>query len=206
MRYYLLKISVFIFFMLPVQVSSNDITLNELFFDDSKPYYLKVLDALPESAIIAIGPQDAENTIIEFMDYFCGYCKKIHSELISVVEKRDDTRVIFLQHPILSDSSNLIAKMVVAANLQGKGWDLHHGLFTVKGSLTQQKLDQIIIDSEINKTKLMIDMGKDEIDNTVKLSSFLAMGSGARGTPALFINEEFVGGYLPLEKLESMLK
>ena len=192
--------------MLPAHVSSADITLNELFFDDSKPFYLKVLDALPESAIIAIGPQDAENTIIEFMDYFCGYCKKIHSELISVVEKRDDTRVIFLQHPILSDSSNLIAKMVVAANLQGKGWDLHHGLFTVKGSLTQQKLDQIIIDSEINKTKLMIDMGKDEIDNTVKLSSFLAMGSGARGTPALFINEEFVGGYLPLEKLESMLK
>ena len=206
MRYYLLKISVFIFFMLPAHVSSADITLNELFFDDSKPYYLKVLDALPQSAIIAIGPQDAENTIIEFMDYFCGYCKKIHSELISVVEKRDDTRVIFLQHPILSDSSNLIAKMVVAANLQGKGWDLHHGLFTVKGSLTQQKLDRIIIDLEINKTKLMIDMGKDEIDNTVKLSSFLAMGSGARGTPALFINEEFVGGYLPLEKLESMLK
>jgi protein-disulfide isomerase len=192
--------------MLPAHVSSADITLNELFFDNSKPYYLKVLDALPQSAIIAIGPQDAENTIIEFMDYFCGYCKKIHSELISVVEKRDDTRVIFLQHPILSDSSNLIAKMVVAANLQGKGWDLHHGLFTVKGSLTQQKLDQIIIDSEINKTKLMIDMGKDEIDNIVKLSSFLAMGSGARGTPALFINEEFVGGYLPLEKLESMLK
>ena len=192
--------------MLPAHVSSADITLNELFFDDSKPYYLKVLDALPDSAVIAIGPQDAENTIIEFMDYFCGYCKKIHSELISVVEKRDDTRVIFLQHPILSDSSNLIAKMVVAANLQGKGWDLHHGLFTVQGSLTQQKLDQIIIDLEINKTKLMIDMGKDEIDNTVKLSSFLAMGSGARGTPALFINEEFVGGYLPLEKLESMLK
>ena len=206
MRYYLIKISVFIFFMLPVNLSSNEITLNELFFDDSKPYYLKVLDALPESAIITIGPQDAENTIIEFMDYFCGYCKKIHSELISVVEKRDDTRVIFLQHPILSDSSNLIAKMVVAANLQGKGWDLHHGLFNVQGSLTQQKLDQIIIDLEINKTKLVIDMGKDEIDNTVKLSSFLAMGSGARGTPALFINEEFVGGYLPLEKLESMLK
>ena len=206
MCYYLVKISVFIFFMLPTQVLSNDITLNELFFDDSKPYYLKVLDALPESAIIAIGPQDAENTIIEFMDYFCGYCKKIHTELISVVEKRDDTRVIFLHHPILSESSNLIAKMVVAANLQGKGWDLHHGLFSVKGSLTQQKLDQIIIDSEINKTKLMIDMGKDEIDNTVQLSSFLAMGSGARGTPALFINEEFVGGYLPLEKLESMLK
>jgi len=206
MRYYLAKFSVLIFLISPSNVFSSDITLNELFFDDTKPYYLKILDAIPEVGIIAIGPEDAENTVIEFMDYFCGYCKKIHPELMSLIEKRDDTRVIFLQHPILSESSNLIAKMVVAANLQGKGWDLHHGLFTVKGSLTQQKLDQIMIDSKINKTKLMIDMGKDEIDNTVKLSSFLAMGSGARGTPALFINEEFVGGYLPLEKLESMLK
>ena len=52
----------------------------------------------------------------------------------------------------------------------------------------------------------MIDIGKEEINNIVKLSSFLAMGSGARGTPALFINEEFIGGYLPLNKLESILK
>ena len=206
MRYYLVKISVFIFLMLPTQVSSSDITLNELFFDDSKPYYLKVLDALPESAIIAIGPQDAENTIIEFMDYFCGYCKKIHPELMSLIEKRDDTRVIFLQHPILSENSNIIAKMVVAANLQGKGMELHHGLFSLSGSITQEKLEQVITEVEINKTKLMIDIGKDEINNIVKLSSFLAMGSGARGTPAIFINEEFIGGYLPLEKLESMLK
>ena len=206
MRYYLAKFSVFIFLLFPSNVFGGDITLNELFFDDTKPYYLKILDALPESAIIAIGPKNAKNTVIEFMDYFCGYCKKIHPELISLAEKRGDTRVIFLQHPILSESSNIIAKMVVAANLQNKGWEMHHGLFSIKGSLTQEKLDQIITKSEINKTKLMIDIGKDEINNIVKLSSFLAMGSGARGTPALFINEEFIGGYLPLEQLQSILK
>ena len=205
MRYYLAKFSVFIFVMFPTNVLSGDITLNELFFDDSKPYHLKILDALPDSAIISIGPEDAENTIIEFMDYFCGYCKKIHPELMSIVEKRDDTRVIYLHYPILSESSNIIAKMVVAANLQGKGWELHHGLFSVKGSITQQKLEQIINEAEINKTKLMIDIGKDEINNVVKLSSFLAMASGSRGTPSLFINEEFIGGYLPLEQLEIML-
>jgi len=206
MRYYLKQFSVFIFLLFPNQVFSNDMTLQELFFDETKPYHLKILEALPEIAIIEFGPKDAKNTIIEFMDYFCGYCKKIHPELIALTEKRDDTRVIFLQHPILSENSKIIAAMVVAANLQNKGWEMHHGLFTVKGSITQEKLDQIIIDSEINKTKLMIDIGKDEINNIVKLSSFLAMGSGARGTPALFINEEFYGGYLPLDKLERILK
>ena len=206
MRYSLKQFSVFIFLLIPTHAFSNDMTLQELFFDDSKPYHLKILEALPESAIIEYGPKDAKNTIIEFMDYFCGYCKKIHPELISLTEKRDDTRVIFLQHPILSESSKVIAAMVVAANLQNKGWEMHHGLFSIQGSLTQKKLDEIIIKSEINKTKLMIDIGKDEINNIVKLSSFLAMGSGARGTPALFINEEFVGGYLPLDKLERILK
>jgi protein-disulfide isomerase len=205
MRYYLKQFSVFILLLFPSQVFSNDMTLQELFFDETKPYHLKILEALPESAIIEFGPKDAKNTIIEFMDYFCGYCKKIHPELIALTEKRNDTRVIFLQHPILSESSKIIAAMVIAANLQNKGWEMHHGLFTVKGSITQEKLDQIIIDTEINKTKLMIDMGKDKINNIVKLSSFLAMGSGARGTPALFINEEFYGGYLPLDKLERIL-
>jgi protein-disulfide isomerase len=205
MRYYLKQFSVFILLLFPSQVFSNDMTLQELFFDETKPYHLKILEALPESAIIEFGPKDAKNTIIEFMDYFCGYCKKIHPELIALTQKRNDTRVIFLQHPILSESSKIIAAMVIAANLQNKGWEMHHGLFTVKGSITQEKLDQIIIDTEINKTKLMIDMGKDEINNIVKLSSFLAMGSGARGTPALFINEEFYGGYLPLDKLERIL-
>tara|TARA_Y100000741_G_scaffold292570_1_gene232825 strand:+ start:231 stop:851 length:621 start_codon:yes stop_codon:yes gene_type:complete len=206
MGYWLKRFFVFIFLFNSSQVFANDMTLNELFFDNSKPYHLKILEALPESGLVAIGPEDAENTIIEFMDYFCGYCKKIHPELISLTEKRDDTRVIFLQHPILSESSKIISAMVVAANLQNKGWELHHGLFSIKGSLTQKKLDQIIDESGINKTKLMIDIGKDEINNIVKLSSFLAMGSGSRGTPALFINEEFVGGYLPLDKLESLLR
>ena len=206
MRYYLIKISVFIFLMLPTQVSSGDITLNELFFDDSKPYYLKVLDALPKSAIIAVGPEDAKNTIIEFMDYFCGYCKKIHPELIELAERRDDTRVVFLQHPILSQSSEVIAAMVVAANIQGKGNEFHNALFEISGSLTQEKLNQIISDLEINRNKLMIDIGKDEIKNVVKLSSFVAMGSGARGTPALFINEEFLGGYVPVNQFERFLR
>ena len=160
----------------------------------------------PIEAIIQIGPDDAENTVIEFMDYFCGYCKKIHPELIDLAQRRNDTRVVFLQHPILSESSKIIAEMVVAANYQDKGTELHNGLFSISGSITQEKLDQLIKDLDINITKLRIDMGKDEIKNIVKLSSFIAMGSGSRGTPALFFNEEFLGGYVPVNQLERFLK
>ena len=183
-----------------------EVTVKDLFFDTNTPFHLKILEVIPENGIIQIGNSNAENTIIEFMDYFCGYCKKIHPELIELAERRDDTRVVFLHHPILSQSSEVIAAMVVAANMQGKGNEFHNALSEISGSLTQEKLNQIISDLEINRNKLMIDIGKDEIKNVVKLSSFVAMGSGARGTPALFINEEFLGGYVPVNQFERFLR
>ena len=206
MRYNLINFSVFIFVFITSNAFSKDMTLNELFFDDSEPYHLKILKALPEHAIIQVGPDDAKNTIIEFLDYFCGYCKKIHPELIDLAQRRNDTRVIFLQHPILSENSKVIAEMVIAANYQNKGTELHNDLFSISGSLTQEKLDKLISNLDIDITKLRIDMEKDETKNIVKLSSFIAMGSGARGTPALFFNEEFLGGYVPINQLERFLK
>ena len=206
MRYNLINFSVFIFIFITSNAFSKDMTLNELFFDDSEPYHLKILKALPEHAIIQVGPDDAKNTIIEFLDYFCGYCKKIHPELIDLAQRRNDTRIIFLQHPILSENSKIIAEMVIAANYQNKGTELHNDLFSISGSLTQEKLDKLISNLDINIKKLRIDMEKDETKNIVKLSSFIAMGSGARGTPALFFNEEFLGGYVPINQLERFLK
>ena len=200
-----LQFFLIIFTLLLGKIAKADLTIKEFIFDDNRPIHIKILEALPQEAIIQIGPDDAENTVIEFMDYFCGYCKKIHSELIELVNNRDDTRVIFLQHPILSESSTVVAYMVIAANMQNKGFELHNELFSIEGSLNQKKLDEILDKLEINKVKLRIDIGKEEVKNTVSLSSFLANGAGARGTPTLFINEEFVGGYIPINRLEQLL-
>ena len=176
---------------------SAEMTVEELIFDDSKPFHLKILDVVPKEAIIQIGTDDSKNTIIEFMDYFCGYCKKMNSELIEIANERDDVRVIFLQYPILNESSYAVAKMVIAANYQGKGYDLHHAIFSSKGALTNEKLTQAIKNSGLNEQKLKIDMGKEQTEQILHLITFLAGGVGARGTPALFINENFSPGYIP---------
>ena len=183
-----------------------EVTVKDLFFDESKPFHLKIIDVIPEEGILQIGNDDAKNTIIEFMDYFCGYCKKVHVELLQIANERKDTRIIFLQHPVLSESSKLLANMVVAANMQNKGIELHNSLFQVEGNLNNAKLKQIIEDLEINNAKLNIDMSKDEVRNIVSLSSFLANGSGARGTPTFFVNEELVVGYISIERMKALLK
>ena len=182
-----------------------EMTIENLIFDDSKPFHLKILDTLPSEAKIQIGTDEAENTIIEFMDYFCGYCKKIHPELVELANERDDVRIIFLQYPILSESSKVIAKMVVAANYQQKGFELHHAIFSISGSITQEKLSQAIRDSGINSIKLKIDSSKDETEKIIVLSSFIAGGIGARGTPSIFVNEIFTPGYISKEQIINML-
>ena len=183
-----------------------EVTVKDLFFDESTPFHLKILEVIPENGIIQIGNSNAKNTIIEFMDYFCGYCKKVHPELMQIVDERDDTRVIFLQHPILSESSNLLSKMVVAANMQNKGIEFHNALFSIEGNINNQKLKDIVENLDLNAAKLNIDMSKEEVHNIVRLSAFLANGAGARGTPTFFINEEFVVGYISIEKIKSLLK
>ena len=183
-----------------------EVTVKDLFFDESKPFHLKIIDVIPEQGILQIGNDDAKNTIIEFMDYFCGYCKKVHVELLQIASERNDTRIIFLQHPVLSESSKLLANMVVAANMQNKGIELHNALFGVEGNLNNAKLKQIIEELEINNAKLNIDMSKDEVRNIVNLSSFLANGSGARGTPTFFVNEELIVGYISIDRMKALLK
>ena len=206
MRYSILNFFVFIFAWILNSNTFAEMTLEKLFFDNSKPFHLKILEAIPENGKLQIGPEDAENTIIEFMDYFCGYCKKIHPELMELAKKRDDTRVIFLQHPVLSESSKVIAEMVIAATYQNKGLEFHNELFSIQGSINQEKLEQVVNKVGLDILKLRIDITKDEIKNIVRLSSFLANGAGARGTPTIFVNEEFIPGYISSLQIKSLLK
>ena len=183
----------------------SEITLDYLIFDDSYPFHLKILEAIPSEGKIQIGSNSAKNTIIEFFDYFCGYCKKIHPELMNLANSNNDLRVIFIQHPILNESSIVLAKIAIAATMQNKGFELHHALFSLEGSITSDKLQKAIKDSGVNEVKLKIDMEKDKIQKIIKLSSFLASGAGARGTPSIFINEKFIGGYLSPDRIKALL-
>ncbi len=206
MRYFkslFLVVIISVLICLPLKA---EMTIEKLFFDNSQPFHLKILKVIPEEGLVQIGNDDAKNTIIEFMDYFCGYCKKVHSELLQIIDEREDTRIIFLQHPILSESSKILANMVVAANMQNKGVEFHNALFGIEGNINNEKIKQIVKDLEINGAKLNIDMSKEEVKKIVGISSFVANGTGARGTPTFFINEEFVVGYISIEKIRSLLK
>ena len=73
-------------------------------------------------------------------------------------------------------------------------------------SITEEKLREAIINAGLNEIKFKIDLGKDRVDKLIKLSSFIAAGSGAMGTPSVFINDFFYPGYMPKSRIEDLLK
>ena len=138
-------VCVIIIFLYVKQISAEqlDITVKELVLGDKKEFHLRILKSIPKSGQIIIGPEKAENTIIEFFDYKCGFCIKMHPELVELANERNDTKVVFLQLPILSETSAKLARLVLAANYQGKGFEIHHAILTGKGSITEDKINKI---------------------------------------------------------------
>ena len=57
----------------------------------------------------------------------------------------------------------------------------------------------------LNAAQLRDDMSRNDVEKMIKLTSFLAGGSGARGTPSMFINDIFSPGYLSRGQIEGML-
>ena len=93
----------------------SEITFKPLFDKSDKLFANKILEIMPSLNNLRIGNPSAENVIIEFIDYNCGYCKAIHNEIISLTNDQEfDLVVYFYQFPILSESSRIYSKILMA--------------------------------------------------------------------------------------------
>jgi cyclophilin family peptidyl-prolyl cis-trans isomerase/protein-disulfide isomerase len=77
------------------------------------------------------GPVDAPVTIIVFSDYQCLQCAFLAASLRQIrLTHPDDVRLIYLHAPQINrDKDGLAIKVVEAADLQGRFWEMHDLLF-----------------------------------------------------------------------------
>jgi len=199
-------INIFLLLAINSQVAA-EINFKPLFENPERDLSLKLLDVMPELNILSVGNDDASNIIIEFIDYNCGYCKKIHTELMEITEEAD-VKLYFFQFPVLSKTSKLYARTVLAVALQNinKALDVHHSMMTVSGSLTENKVSDILKRTDVNLNQFAIDMQGVELDEMLEVSYFLAKRIGGKGTPTLVINNQVVPGYIPKNTILDMLK
>ena len=147
------------------------------------------------------GNPEGDVTIVEFFDYNCGWCKKGFSEVVSLIEKDKNLRVVLKEFPIFGGDSDYAARAAVAARNQGKYWELHSALFSHEGKVTKEFVDEAAKAVGLDLAKLKADMDSQEVTDIIGANQALAQSLAINGTPAFIIDTNVTPGYLPAPDL-----
>lgn len=150
----------------------------------------------------ALGPADALVTVAVFSDFQCPYCSRIAPTLHELVEAEDDVRVVFLQQPIPSHPrAKDAAKAALAADRQGKFWEMHDALFEAQSTLGSADFSAVAAELGLDVETFEADLADPAIEAQIQADVAMAREIGVRSTPSTFVNGHYVRGAVPLATL-----
>lgn len=152
-----------------------------------------------------VGNPKGDVTIVEFMDYNCGWCKKSVTEMQALVAKDKNVRVVMKEFPIFGEGSEYAARAALASVKQGKYWEFHQAMFASEGKITTEVVDQIAKEHGLDVVKMKVDMKASEIDAAIRKNQALAQALALTGTPGFIVDDKLIPGYTELANLQTML-
>jgi len=168
------------------------------FADPFRPFRQGIrLDGAP-----ALGPADAPLTVVEYVDYTCGYCRQFYLTLEKpFLEKyRDRVRFVYKNYPLagLRAWSQDAAFGAVCAQEQGseKFWKLHDKFFLKTEKLRDRRPGVLALAREAGLETGALErcMAKPETAAAVGRDIEEGERVGVQGTPAFFFNGRPVYG------------
>lgn len=155
------------------------------------------------------GNPDGDITIVEFMDYRCGFCKRAFPEVMELVETDGNIRLIVKEFPILGPQSELAARFAIAT-LQEMGDEtydtVHTALMTLRGEVTPQALGRIAEDAGFDPEPVLAAMNSAAVDEIIATNRDLARAMNITGTPSFVMAGEMVRGYVPLDQMRLIVE
>lgn len=156
------------------------------------------------------GNPDGDITVVEFMDYRCGYCRKAHEEVSELISSDGNIRFVVKEFPILGDQSDLSSQFAIAV-LQLDGADAykaaHEALITYNGDLTPKALEELGASLGLADVKAVIARMKSaEVQAVIDANHALASRMSISGTPTFVIDETMVRGYVPLDGMRQIVE
>jgi protein-disulfide isomerase len=133
-------------------------------------------------------------TLVEFFDYNCGYCKRAFKNIVKLMEKDKDLRVVFVELPILSEESKEASLAAIAAAKQNKYFEFHQGLMLAPGAVDKDKIYKVAKEIGLDVDKLKADMKSPEVVKQIEKNLKISSAMGLQGTPAFFIGDEMIPG------------
>jgi len=170
------------------------------------------IDLAPPSASVdlagspILGSKNAPVVLVEFADYQCPYCQKVHVELDKLhKEFGDKLAIAYKDFPLpMHPNAEKAAEAARCAGVQGKFWEFHDKLFVDK-KLEPADLKQEASTLQLNTTQF--DACLDSGSEAAAVQKDTAEGKhlGLTGTPSFFANGHFFSGAMTYEALRDMV-
>jgi protein-disulfide isomerase len=167
----------------------------------------KLLDdavQIPVSGAPATGPSSAPITIVEFSDFQCPYCAAAIPEIHALMKAYPtQVKLIFKQYPLeFHPQADLAAAAAVAAQKQGKFWEMHDALFQHHDDLSRNTILTLAKVNGLDLNRFQADLDSTAVKEAVVRDVQDGDHAGVEGTPTLFINGQRYNGPIVLSSLK----
>ena len=150
------------------------------------------------------GNPDGDITLVEFVDYRCGYCRKAHEDIEALLKRDGNIRFIIKEFPVLGDASMISAQFAIAVkHLHGdEAYKMvHDTLIYLTEEPTPEALVNIASAFGLAPTPIIKWMMNDKVMEEINNNRDLGEKMRINGTPTFLLGDELLRGYLPLETM-----
>lgn len=139
-----------------------------------------------------IGNPDGSKVLVEFFDFSCGFCHRVHGAIKEIVANNPDVKVVAKPMTFLSPASKYAAKVALAAAEQGKFAEVYNALFEFEGRLSESKIDELAQGVGLDMTKLKEDMNSSKVEATLTATANLASKINVTGVPTMVFDNKIL--------------
>jgi protein-disulfide isomerase len=154
------------------------------------------------------GAQNAPVLVVEFADYECPYCQRIHPELKKLEEEfAGKVALAFKDFPLpMHSRAAKAAEAARCAGEQGKFWEFHDTLFDNSQKLELAQLKEYARALKLDTARF--DQCLDGGEQAPAVRKDFAQGQrlGLTGTPSFFVNRHFLSGAVKYDTLREIVE
>ena len=155
------------------------------------------------------GNPDGDVTLVEFMDYRCGYCKQAQPHVLSLLKKDGNIRYIVKEFPILGPQSVMGARFAISVRrlAGGDAYErVHDALMDFRGQISDASLRALAKREGLDADAVMKGMSDPAVDHEIAANNALAQTLKINGTPGFILGDQIVRGYIPADTMARLVE
>ncbi|MFC3615097.1 DsbA family protein [Lutimaribacter marinistellae] len=150
------------------------------------------------------GNPEGDVTVVEFMDYRCGYCRRAVPEVAQLLEMDDNIRFVIKEFPILGDASMMSSRFAVATKqVAGDAAykQVHDALMEFGGEIGDVALRRLAEGLGLDPEPILARMDSDEVTEEIAQTHALAQRLQISGTPSFVMGDQLMRGYMTADQM-----